>query len=409
MGELFNRLCKGPVVIVDDEVNKPDTEIGRLLEEIEQHSLPVLKYEALESARKELKGLVFSNFVIFDWMFKKASDDELLQGVQTGDAEKMIQDEEKITFLKDLQKVCLAPVFVISNMGKSEIKDILEREGILKDKNNYVFVQDKSEFLDTSGKLVDQIEEWIKQSPHVYLAKWWTNEWLTRNTSVFWDLYQSAPNWPAIVYKAYLEDGDEPVLGLIEMLSQLIYSEIENSSIDSTLLEKEPLLSESMKQLYQRFLYTRIGSDIKPGDIFKRIENGSQCWYYLNIRPECDTTTRVQAKESIDLYLLRGQAGSPGDIKYDGTRVEVKENQIVLYLLDGNDIVIFNKRSLFKEKYKAIQKNYQGVCRVVHPYITKIRQSFASYIGRFGTPAYPKELLDEIFRAKSCGEGDENK
>jgi hypothetical protein len=409
MSEIFNKLCKGPVVIVDDEVNKPGTEIVKFLEEIQKHHLPVLKYETPRTARKELKGLVFSNFVIFDWMYKKTSEEDIYRGVQTGAAEKQTQQEENINFIKELQEVCLAPVFVISNIGKQEIEDVLKREGSLKEKNNFVFVQDKSELLNPVGKLVRQIEEWIKESPHVYLGKWWTNEWLIKNNSVFWDLYQSAPNWPSIVYKAFYEDGDEPILGLIEMLSQLIYSEIENSSIDPTLLEKEDLVPESLKQLYQRFLYTKIGSDIKPGDIFKKIENGGQCWYYLNIRPECDTTSRVQAKDDIDLYLLKGKTISPGDIKYDGTRVEVKENQIVLYLLDGNDIVVFNKRNLFKEKYKAIKKNYKSVCRVVHPYITKIRQSFANYMGRFGIPAYPRELLDEIFNKKACSDDHENK
>lgn len=406
MGELFNRLCKGPVVIVDDEVNKPGSVIALFLKEIEKQNLPVLKYEKLESAIKELKGMVFSNFVILDWMFKKTSDDELLEGVQTGDAEKTIQDDDKITFIKELQKVCLAPVFVISNMGKSDIRDILENAGILKDKNNYVFVQDKSE-LDSSGKLIHQIEKWIKESPHVYLAKWWTNEWLTKNTSVFWDLYHSAPNWPALLYKTLKRDGSEPVMGLIDMLFQLIYSEINTASIDESQIGKriKKVEFESLKSLYKRLIYTKndIDKNIKPGDIFEEVEGDGTYSYYLNIRPECDTTNRVQTDH--DLYLIKGNApkNKRKDIKY--TRqfgVIEKENQIILHFIGKYDTIIFDKRKLSKKNYSKLRS--KKICRIVHPYITKIRQSFASYIGRFGTPAYPRELLDEIFKVKSAGE-----
>ena len=104
MSEIFNKLCKGPVVIVDDEVNKPGTEIVKFLEEIQKHHLPVLKYETPRIARNELKGLVFSNFVIFDWMFKKTSEEDIFRGVQTGAAEKQTQEErplERIIGMKE--------------------------------------------------------------------------------------------------------------------------------------------------------------------------------------------------------------------------------------------------------------------------------------------------------------------
>ena len=401
MGELFNNLCKGPVVVIDDEVNRASTKIGKLVEIIEKQNLPVLKYENLEKARDELNGLIFSNFVILDWKFESPSTDELFEGaIRGGDTIEEFQVQENINFIKELQKVCLAPIFVISYLAKESIEDKLEQNGILKDKNNFVFVERKTELLATPGKLIQQIEEWIKKNPHVYLAKWWTNEWLRKNTSAFWDLYHSAPNWPSIVYKTLKDDGEEPLLGLIEMLSQLIYSEISTSSINESYIVKEFEIDDlqSLKKLYNRLVYTTndIEKDVKPGDIFK-----IKGKYYLNIRPECDTTKRNWDQK---LYLIRGEKlslkNAQKNVKYDVKYgIILKEYQIVLVFLDGKDVVEFNKKYLKVMEYSEIKD--KKICRVVHPYITKIRQSFISYIGRFGTPAYPKELLNEIFSSKS--------
>jgi hypothetical protein len=143
-------------------------------------------------------------------------------------------------------------------------------------------------------------------------------------------------------------------------------------------------------------VYTQneIDKDILPGDIFKRKGN-----YYLNIRPECDTTKRVDEDHMI--YLIKGKPVKPNNtnISYDSKfGITERINQIILLFLDGKDIVIFNKRDLQLGKYSD-WKEYKK-WRLAPSIITQIRQSFSSYLGRYGIPSYPKKMIDSLFEQK---------
>jgi hypothetical protein len=106
--------------------------------------------------------------------------------------------------------------------------------------------------------------------------------------------------------------------------------------------------------------------------------------------------------------LIKGKVSTRKEVdRSKKTGIIEKVWQIVLLLLDRNDIVLFDKGDFLIKKYSEIQN--KKICRVVHPYITKIQQSFANYIGRFGIPAYPGELLDEIFSKKARSEDHESK
>ena len=402
MGGLFEELCKGPVVVVDDQIGTGDP-IDRLIVEIEDRKLPVLSYKSIAEVRDRLTGLLFCNFILLDWAFG-GGDDEILSGVRIGAEGEAISQEEVIEFIRAVQEISLAPIFVLSAYNIDEIASKLENAGVNTTGRKSVFVESKNTLCQSGGGLISKIEDWIKGSPHIYLGKWWTNEWLSRNTRVFWDLYQSNPDWPAWFYRSFKEDGDEPVLALRDTLFQLILSEIDVSSIDESLLDKETGAIDSgslgsLKELYKILVYTtnNIERDIRPGDIFKIEENGEKK-YYLNIRPECDTTKRTRNPE---LYLLEGRIGTFDEVQYDREyRIIIeKANQIIMHLLDGEDIVIFDKRKLSIKKYNSIKN--QKIYRVVRPFITRYQQSFASYLGRFGVPTYPKEIIASFFKKQN--------
>lgn len=400
MGELFEELCKGPVVVVDDKIGDKEDLINKLIGEIEENNLPVLGYKSIDEVRKKWSGLLFSNFIVLDWRMIGGVED--LLGVQIGDEAEAVAEQEVIAFIKELQKICLAPIFVLSALPKEGIVSKLKTAGIITEGKNYVFVENKDVLCETKGALISKIEDWIKESPHIYLAKCWTNEWLSKNTTVFWDLYKLNPDWPALFYRSFEEDGEDPILALRDTLFQLIFSEIDVSDVKLSFLNKEieetdeESQKESLKELYKRLGYINkdIDKDIRPGDIFKK--DGS---YYLNIRPECDTTKR--AGSNPEIYLLKGDVKTPKDVK--GSYVSPygiidKENQIIMFFLDGNDIVVFNKRKLSIKKYSEMKDD--KICRVASPFITKMRQSYSSYLGRFGVPSYPKQIVDSLFESE---------
>ncbi|MFA5772582.1 MAG: hypothetical protein WC974_07620 [Thermoplasmata archaeon] len=395
MVELFKELCKGPVVVVDDGIDG-EPQIQELIKEIESNNLPVLKFKTITDARNKLRGILFSNFIIMDWKMDNTEGEKPLE-IQIGATGEEIGEKEVVDFIKELQQICLAPIFVLSNFDADTIISRLKLEGIITDGKNCVFVENKQNLLDM-GMLVTKIETWIKENPHVYLAKCWTNKWLSKNTKIFWDLFKLNPNWPVSFYQSFKKDGVDPILALRDTIFQLEFSEISLSSIDETLLNLDIGEDdvESLKKLYVRLVYICNNDDIKkeirPGDIFKKDKS-----YYLNIRPECDTTTRVDPDPEI--YLLKGDVKAHSDVRCESPYgILEKENQIVMLFLDGNDIVVFDKRKLSQGEYSK-WKDYK-ICRVATPFITKIRQSYSSYLGRFGVPSYPIQIVDSIFKNK---------
>jgi len=399
MGQLFQELCKGPVVVVDDRIGDESDLINKLIEEIEENALPVLEYTTIRDARNKLQGMLFSNFIILDWKMTGAVE-EIPTGVQTGAELEAVIEEEVIEFIKELRKICVAPIFILSAFDKDWIVSELERGGILSETKDWVFVENKDTLCETRGVLISKIEEWIENSPHIYLAKCWTNEWLSKNTAVFWDLYQLNSYWPTLFYRSF-EAEEDPILALRDTLFQLVFSEIDVSGIDPSFIKKElgdadkELEIKSLKDLYRRLVYIDrdIDKDVRPGDIFKK--DGS---YYLNIRPECDTTRRAGSNPKI--YLLKGDVKIAEDVRENYQPpygIIDKENQITMLLLDGNDFVVFDKRKFSVENYST-WKTYK-IYRVTHPFITQIRQSYSSYLGRFGVPSYPAQMLESLFES----------
>ena len=396
---LFEDLCKGPAIVVDDRIDVAGDPIGKLVQEIKSRKLPILTYKSISEIREVLGTILFCNFFILDWKMV-GGQMEVPPEVQPGAEAEDSWEQEVIELIRQIQKVSLAPIFVLSAYDTDEITSRLQNAGVKTGGTQSVFVVSKNTVCQNEGALVSKIEGWIKGSPHVYLAKWWTNEWLVNNTRVFWDLCESNPDWPAWFYRSFKQDGDEPILALRDTLFRLILSDTDVSSVNELFLDKDMGTPdddtlESLKRLYMRLVYTsnNINRDIRPGDIFKKDDS-----YYLNIRPECDTAS--PAIRDPKLYLLKGDKTQPSDpltIQYqEQYGVIPKEYQIVMHFLDGNDIVVFDKRKLsVKEKSKL--RGYTKICRVVEPFITQARHSFSSFLGRFGVPRYPKQIIDSLF------------
>lgn len=409
MGKLFEKLCKGPAVVIDDRIGDEKDLINKLIGEIKDNNVPVICYKSPYEVKNELTGLLFSNFIVLDWKFAAGGDSTI--GVITGDEAEMVAEQEVIELIKELKKICLAPIFILSAFDKDWIVSKLRTGGIATEGKDWIFIENKDVLCETTGNLISKIEDWIQGSPHIYLAKCWTNEWLSKNTAVFWDLYELNSNWPALFYRSFEEDGEDPILALRDTLFQMIFSEIDVSKVESSFINKEieeideESQKESLENLYKRLVYITkdIDKDIRPGDIFKKTEN-NKATYYLNIRPECDTTKRKQTENGdIMLYLLEGHARRAKDMRdrYDEKRSLIIPwaDEIILINLDKNPIVRFSKKDLITKWYSEMQ-SYKKICRVIPPWITEIRQSYSNYLLRIGTPSYPDQIVDSVFESK---------
>ena len=395
MGELFDNLCQGPVVIVDDKIKEPTSgdSIHQIKAKISDKNLPILEYVKIVDAIKNIKSFQSTSFIILDWRMGEAKAKKPTD-VSLGDEAEESYERAVIHFIKELQKHTIAPIFILSNSPEAEILPELESAGLQNIINSCLFIDHKSNLL-ANDALVNKIEEWIKHSPHVYLGKWWTNECSIQNNKVFWELYNLNPNWPASFYDSFEKDGVNPINALVETLIQLITSEINTNSIDGSLIKSEIQEEiESMKHLYSRLYYINnedVLKENRPGDIYKK-ENS----YYLNIRPECDTTSLTVTDPKI--YLLKGDIKTSDSLTcHPPYGILSKDNEEVLLFLDGHDIVVFDKRKLSIEKSSKLTRDYEKICRLAIPFITQIRHNFSSFLGRFGIPSYPKEVIFSLF------------
>jgi hypothetical protein len=402
MGELFGELCKGPVVVVDDKIGDSEDLINKLIREIKENNLPVLEYKSIGEVRKELVSLFFSNFMILDWKII-GGEDGSRTGASIGYEAEAVTEQEVIKFIKEFRKICLAPIFVLTAYNKSGVISKLKTAGIITEGRNYVFVEHKNVLCATTGTLISKIEDWIKESPHIYLAKCFTNEWLSKNTRVFWDLFDLNPNWPNVFYKSFKEDGEDPISGLNDVLFRLVKAKTNLNNIDDKILKRaaEDSNIDKIKELYGKIMYLEENiDDIKPGDIYKKGQK-----YYINIRPECDTTKR-ENNEDVVIYLIPGTKISDTKVKEEFYKIHKenkkehgaiipKVNEEILPFLDGKNFIRFRFKDLKIKEYSEMRDKKK--CRLIPPFITHLQHRYSSFLGRYGIPKVPQEVYDEIF------------
>ena len=395
----FVELNKGPVVVIDDEIGKNKT-IDDIILEIEKRGLPILKYTEIGKADDEISNIWFSNFIILDWRLHVG---ERPPGVGIGEGMKEFSNKKKVEFIKKVRDVCFSPIFIFTNIStegiEEEIEKPLKENGLLYSdyRKNFIFIRNKEEILKA---LFNDINSWIAESPHIYFSKIWLNLFLKNSNQIFWSLYEKNSNWPNVFYKSLKEDGEDPISGLNDILFRLVRAKMNLNIIDDKIFEKdiEELNTDEIKSLYASIMYLEekenIMADIKPGDIF---EDGEK--YYINIRPECDTTKRDNDSiDNTDVYLIKGVKIDDNDvIKHRYSKKTGIVNKVVSHILpflDKNNFVSFEFENLEIKKYSEMKSKKK--CRLLPPFITSFQHRFSSFLGRYGMPKVPKEVFDEI-------------
>ncbi len=396
----FVKLNKGPVVVIDDNIGKEEY-IDKIISKIEEKGLPVLKYDTIDKADNEIGNICFSNFIILDWrLFPRGFPVD----ASMGDELKESLNKKKVEFIEKVKRVCFSPIFIFTNIStdgiEEEIEKLLKENNLLysDDRKNFIFIRNKQEILEN---LFKEINKWIVENPHIYLSNIWLNQFLKNSNEVFWSLYEKNSNWPNVFYKSFEEDGEDPVSGLNDILFRLVIAKTNLDNIDGEIFKKdveELNMGEKIKTLYSEIMYLKGNiDDIKPGDIYRY--RGK---YYINIRPECDTTKRENI-ENVDIYLIPGAKISDNKMKKEfykdeHGRIIPKVNQEILPFLDRKNFVCFQFKDLKIKKYYEMKN--KKICRLVPPFITRFQHRYSSFLGRYGIPKAPQEVFTEIFKKK---------
>ena len=272
----------------------------------------------------------------------------------------------------------------------------------MKEKEILFFVKNKTEIL-KYNRFFKVINNWVNNSPSLYLLKTWDNEFLKAKNQIFWDLYNASKGgWPKILWQHYEQENESPEVCLNETIFQLIKSDASLDQLDKKKIVKgEPKASiEEIKNIFRRTMFKEKDlCGIKPGDIFKY--RGK---YYLNIRPVCDTIEgRYQFEDEI--YVIEGSKLSSGQVaqvkkeQYSETGFIEKNSEAFVFLLDGKGIIKFSFSKIRIKKYSELQS--KRICRLLPPFITNIQQRFNAYMGRFGVPRLPHNIEKELLKPLS--------
>lgn len=396
-------LFHGIAVLIDDEINDPNSGIRVIQEQIEAAGCHVVKMTELPNAGRIL-NLRSISFCVLDWnLYAAALRDVEGEGTIPGTGLLKRQNEEAaVDFLKNLKNVCVAPVFIFTNEEITEVEEVLKQNNLLDENDpSHILVRSKGDVTDAGVFKV--LSEWMAKAPSVYVLKRWERNYERAKNELFLDFYAKSVLWPLVLWETYKEDGVDESVELGNLIGRNLLSRMTPFHFDLTpfqaaidALRADPTRSSAvvLKVLEgERFLSKeRLQNDsIGPGDVFKK---GSD--YYINIRPDCDCIAR-DGKDtgSVELYLLRGNKLSQAKLseKANGKFGTISEfdNETVIFGMAEGKTFSFYFKDVLVEEWKDWQTRRIG--RLLPPFLTRLQQRYSAYLQRPGVTRIPASLL----------------
>jgi hypothetical protein len=380
------KLFSGIGVIIDEAIDDNQivpNGIQKILQSIKSKHIPVLVYKDLPDD-DEISKLHSISFLILDWN---------LSGIHPI-PEATINDN--INFIRHLKESCFAPVFIFSDESPHDIQVKLEESGLYTN-NCPIFIKKKDE-LDTTDNLFSEIENWLRNTPSIYILKEWDMATREAKTQMLWTLSSIHPSWPAILTKAIQEDGSDEPYELMRLLQNNLSYRLKCPQLEADIIESEidNIGKDDLRSILEceRFVPDASLPDLPfAGDIYFMEDR-----YYLNIRPDCDI---IRSKTEADMYLLKGKivdeakinSDDLDSIKFDSGEFLEKNNCCYVAFVQSN-ILCFSLRDIKIKKWKKIKDNRIG--RLLPPFITKIQQKYAAYLQRQGLPSIPYKAIKDI-------------
>ena len=395
----IKELFKGVAVVIDDKIN--DKESGDLIlniiEKLEKENIPLLKYNDIpdENIISDFNNV---SFILLDWeLFEKPEG-------RYFDEKPFI--DNVINFIKTLQQVTFVPIFIFSHLESDTIITKLSEEDLYNDRSsNYIFVKKKSDLIsdEDENKVFTEIENWLKQTPSIYVLKEWENQLNQAKNKLFWDFYNINHKWPSVLQKTFTDDGSDVNYELGNFIFKNIMARTEPIKFDEDILkiEDNELSKEELRNVLEaeRFIKNNSLPDMPhTGDIYSyRVEGEDIDRYYVNIRPECD----IARKSNPELYCLKGKIIDEDDINpkeqrdneirfVNGAFIE-KANKVYLPFVISGKILEFSLNDIKIKKWNSVKAERIG--RILPPYITAIQQKYSFYLQRQGLPAIPEKAI----------------
>ena len=204
----LRELFKGIAVVIDDEIDNPKASISKIIEQIENEKIPIIKYNEIPEDGV-LANFDSISFLLLDWEIQER---DFLSENHTGVPvykSSTLDDEnvnKVVALIDSFKELCFCPIFIFTNLDVDSIKEELKAKMSVDKVPEYIFVKSKSE-LTGDGNLFTEIERWISGNPSVYVLKEWDKKHKKSKNKLFFDYQEMSPFWPCIMWKNFEEIG----------------------------------------------------------------------------------------------------------------------------------------------------------------------------------------------------------
>ena len=396
-------LFHGIAVLIDDDI-EDGVEILEIKTQIEAAGCHVVPLSKLPE-EASIANLREVSFFILDWNLYGRS----LRGAEgeppVPATRELIRDNARraIDFLKNLKKVCVAPVFIFTNNDVAEIEELIKKHNELHngDDPSHILVKSKGEVKDAG--VFKTLAEWMKDAPSAYVLKRWERAYSSAKNELFQDFYAKSVLWPLVLWKAYEEDGISPSAELGAVIARNLLSRMTPFDFDLKPFDAAVKALDQDQAGYQaavlrvlegeRFLPKgRLQGDaLAPGDVFKK--SGK---YYVNIRPDCDCIARQgEVQADVKAYLLKGSK-IPSVQVVERLRQHEKyghmaesDTECAIFSMTNGASITFQFSELTIEASGPWIKDHR-IGRLLPPYLTRLQQRYSAYLQRPGLSRVPK-------------------
>ena len=331
-----------------------------------------------------------ASFIMLDWKLWPSGASELeSEGIQSN-----------VDFL-NIAKDFFIPVFIFTNESQSDVEVHLNEPLYKKEQpeKNFIFVGKKDQLIKEGDLNAAPIENWIKSNASVYVLKTWEQAFHKSKRTLFSSMYKKSPDWPKIFWKSYKDDGVDPNSPVMNLINNNLLGRIESNVFDDEILgsSETDISKEDIKSLMNKASFIKWSEggeikDIKPGYLFKTPEGK----YLINIRPDCDCVPREgQEIDEVELYCIEGRKVDNNELRkvYKNGHLVERVSQSISFCIDDTRTVKFDFGKLEIINFSEVKDQYIGC--LIHPYITRIQQRYASYLQRQGLPPIPQAAVPE--------------
>lgn len=337
-------LFKGVAVIIDNDIERVDTEIHQIRQSLASENIPIVTYPDIPDIAV-IKSLSQASFLVMDWEFVEDEMDSPINDDPLSDERVRMQPQIKEEmkkrrndFLKEVLSQLFIPVFIFTHLEEANIQTELSSESLwYYDRPNRILIKQKSDVINAEG-LFQAISDWLKEVPSVYCLKEWERIINSTKNKMFLEFYQYSPSWAKVVWRLLHEDGaemqeiSETQAQFGDFLSRNLINRTESFSFDPTsITDTRDVIGDELQRVIEGERY--IAYPANPisisctGDLYK--------WsgkYYLNIRAQCDLLRKTPDKFKV--YLIKGTSLRDKDLVTE--HLKVTEGKVFMFGKDDS-------------------------------------------------------------------------